>query len=94
MDIYVKESDMPIKCRKCFCITTDSLSTRCKPLNVDLGSGAYYERLPNCPLKVIEQWRLESCATCGEQCSEGYQDGSFGMTCENWKAIDGTTEKL
>lgn len=93
MDIYVKESDMPIKCRKCFCITTDGFSTRCKPLNVALDAGAYYERLPNCPLKPIEQWRLGSCDNCtGLGCGLNLVDNAT-LVCSNWRS-NGTTQKL
>jgi hypothetical protein len=46
------------------------------------------KRHPNCPLILIDRWRLESCKTCGEDCCDAYQGGSHVMTCESWQPID------
>ena len=41
-----------------------------------------------CPLKLIEQWRLESCHTCSVENCLTYRDTNNTMVCSGWQPIE------
>jgi hypothetical protein len=93
MDIYVKE--LPKNCGECPCCLSVVLSKTtdlyvhkiCKANGLFLDHETAIYRKPDwCPLKPIDQWRLESCETCdGQGCGQVWNKGITGATCCDWQ---------
>lgn len=85
---------LPNKCRECPCCNEAYEGSQCN-LNIwqnDHAGDDYYNdcdkaRHPNCPLILIEQWRLESCATCSQRPCNCTHDAIPTATCEDWQPI-------
>lgn len=92
---------LPNKCTQCSCYNVDyeegadcNLGTwENHSFDNDYYNDCEKARHPNCPLILIERWRLESCQTCfnkdGFNCKhESEYIFNENMTCPNWQPIE------
>jgi hypothetical protein len=98
MDIYIPKEQMPSKCVECSLQFKAKLWSCCTPLMLYKDECTEIKdkdvRLPNCPLKSIDRWRLESCKTCKLRstymCRNRYDgiethDPHGDTTCKDWQ---------